>query len=81
MSSKQKIQKAAQATDAIQERAGQAIDLLNANFTGRIVNGWGVYSDPSRQHQALKAAIAALKEAEQAMLEAAWPSNRDYPEE
>jgi hypothetical protein len=79
--SEQKITQAAEATDAIQRHVGQAIKVLTDSFYGRIINGWGVYSDVSSQRRKLKEAIKALAEAEKAMNGTEWPSRSDYPEE
>jgi hypothetical protein len=57
--SEQKITQAAEATDAIQRHVGQAIKVLTDSFYGRVINGWGVYSDVSSQRRKLKEAIGA----------------------
>lgn len=72
------IEAAAQATDDIHDRVSAALDTLNRDFNGRIVNGYGIYSDSSRQYHAL---IEARKEIEAALAlhnATRWPRNVDY---
>jgi hypothetical protein len=49
-------------------------------FNGRIVNGFGIYSDVYRQRAALAAAREAIERAEKIMQETAWPVPEDYTE-
>lgn len=65
------------ATDTAQEKVGKALDRLD-RFDGRIMNGYGIYSDPSEQRRALREAIRHLQEAEAAMAAVRWPTDADY---
>ncbi len=73
-----KIAEAAAATDAVQREVGRALERLNSGFNGRIVNGYGVYSDPSRQRTDLRAALEALTAALAVIDRTSWPTPRDY---
>lgn len=68
------ISKAAAATDAVQERVARAMERLDQDFSGRIVDGHGVYADPSRQRHALSAVIAELTAARDMMNATSWPA-------
>ncbi|MBR0641240.1 hypothetical protein [Plastoroseomonas hellenica] len=72
------IERAAGATEVIQEHVGSALRILHENFDGRIVNGWGVYADPSNQRHHLRAAIEALTKAQAAMDATTWPTAVQY---
>lgn len=72
------ITKAADATDQIQDHVGVAIDRLQLGFNGRIVNGYGIYSDPSMRRSDLIEAQKAVEAALSVMRSTAWPSNAEY---
>lgn len=72
------ITKAADATDQIQDRVGVAIDRLQRGFNGRIVNGYGIYSDPSMRRSDLIEAQKAIEAALSIMRSTNWPSNAEY---
>ncbi|MBB3267691.1 hypothetical protein FHW79_005356 [Azospirillum sp. OGB3] len=67
--------KAAAATEKVQERMGRAIERLEQDFNGRIIDGRGVYADPSRQRHALSAVIAELTAARDLMNATTWPAD------
>lgn len=75
-----KIAKAADSTDEVQEHVGKALSILQPGFNGRIVNGWGIYSDVSNRTRDLAAAIEELQKALEVMRITAWPTKADYPE-
>lgn len=72
-----KIQRAAATTEQILGDAAAATAALK-QLSGRIVNGWGVFTDPQRQVAALREAHAAIGSALERATAATWPSNRDY---
>lgn len=76
-----KIINAASATDTIQDHVGVALDRLQHGFNGRIVNGFGVYADPSMRRNDLVEAQKAIEAALKVMRETAWPSNAEYDAE
>ncbi|MFG1344935.1 hypothetical protein V5F59_08580 [Xanthobacter autotrophicus DSM 431] len=43
---KAKLAAAADAADAVQDLVGDALELLQGEFNGRIANGYGIYGDP-----------------------------------
>lgn len=71
------ITKAADATDQIQDHVDVAIDRLRG-FNGRIVNGYGIYSDPSMRRSDLVEAQKAIEAALSVMRSTDWPSNAEY---
>lgn len=75
---KAKLAAAADATDAVQDLVGEALELLQSQFNGRIANGYGIYGDPSSKRYALRQAVKHLNEAAQRMEATAWPSSADY---
>ena len=80
MSMRQKIERASAATAAIQVEVGKAAQVLDRDFSGRIGNGAGVYSEPSVQKRSLRAAIDALLAALATMVATSWPTRQDYEE-
>lgn len=72
------IEKAAAATDAIQDHVGTALETLQHGFNGRIVNGYGIYTDPSNRHLDLLNARKAIDAALSVMNATNWPTNADY---
>ncbi|MGP2494391.1 MULTISPECIES: hypothetical protein [Hyphomicrobiales] len=72
------ITKAANATDQIQDHVSVAIDRLQHGFNGRIVNGYGIYSDPSMRRSDLVEAQKAIEAALSVMRSTDWPSNAEY---
>lgn len=72
------IEKAAAATDAIQDHVGTALEALQDGFNGRIVNGYGIYTDPSSRHIDLLNARKAIDAALSVMNATKWPTNADY---
>lgn len=72
------IEKAAIATDAIQDHVGTALEALQHGFNSRIVNGKRVYIDPSKCHLDLLNARKAINEALSVMNATKWPTNADY---
>lgn len=72
------ISKAAKATDQVQDHVGVAIDRLQRGFNGRIVNEYGIYSDPSMRRSDLIEAQKAIEAALSVMRSTAWPSNAEY---
>lgn len=68
------LSKAAAATETVQERVARVMDRLQQDFSGRIVNGHGVYADPSRQRQALSSVISELTAARDLMNATTWPA-------
>ena len=69
------IAKAAAATDGVQEHVARAIQRLEQDFNGRIIDGRGVYADPSRQRHALTSAITELTAALDLMKTSTWPAD------
>jgi len=72
------ITKAADATDQIQDHVGIALDRLQHGFNGRIVNGYGIYSDPSMRRSDLIEAQKAIEAALSVMRSTHWPTNAEY---
>lgn len=72
------ITKAADATDQIQDQVGIALDRLQGGFNGRIVNGYGIYSDPSMRRSDLVEAQKAIEAALSVMRSTHWPTNAEY---
>lgn len=72
------ITKAADATDHIQDQVGIALDRLQGGFNGRIVNGYGIYSDPSMRRLDLVGAQKAIEAALSLMHSTHWPANAEY---
>jgi hypothetical protein len=72
------ITKAAHATDQIQDHVGIAIDRLQSGFNGRIVNGYGIYADPSMRRSDLVEVQKAIETALSIMRSTQWPSNAEY---
>ena len=72
------IKQAAAATDQVQDLVGKAIEILTAGFHGRIVNGYGVYSDPAARRGDLRAARTAIDEALQILANSRWPTPAEY---
>jgi hypothetical protein len=78
MSPKVRIDRAGVVTDDVLELVHPAIDRLRDRFTGRVVNGAGVLSDPSQARAALSAAIRDLTKAAALLDGAEWPAPADY---
>lgn len=72
------ITKAANATDQIQDYVGVALDRLQGGFNGRIVNGYGIYSDPSMRRSDLVEAHKAIEAALSLMRSTDCPSKAEY---
>ncbi|MBK1839079.1 hypothetical protein JHL17_16835 [Azospirillum sp. YIM B02556] len=66
------ISKAAAATETVQERVARVMYRLQQDFSSRIVNGHGVYADPSRQRQALSSVISESNAARDLMNATTW---------
>lgn len=79
--STEKIDAAAAATDQVQEIVGRALDILGQGFNGRIVNGVGVYTEPTWRRRDLMAAMEELKKAITTMDNTVWPQPADYDAE
>jgi hypothetical protein len=76
------IQRASDATDKIQDLVGTALRRLESGFNGRIVNGYGVYADPSIARSYLSDAKTAIDEAMKIMREVDWHAvDAAYPNE
>lgn len=73
----EKINKAESATTEVQAQVGQALSALDA-FSGRIVNGFGVYLDASLQELRLLEARNCIDAALKIMSDTAWPTDVDY---
>lgn len=73
-----KITEAASATDTIQDHVDVALSRLQQGFNGRIVNGFGIYSDPSMRRSDLVEAQKAIEAALAVMRATAWPTNAEY---
>ena len=74
--SKAKIDTASAATDRVFGLVGNAINGLNQQFEGRVVNGLGIHRDPSQARLAVAAAIDELKKALAVLDATAWPTMR-----
>lgn len=72
-----KLIDAADATDAVQDLIGEALEHLERAATGRI-NGYGVYRDPAAVRFALRSAGKKITAALQHMEATAWPTSDDY---
>lgn len=66
--------KAAEITDRVQERVARTMERLDQDFTGRIIDGRGVYADKPRQRSALSFAIAELTAARELLDTTPWPA-------
>ncbi len=73
-----KIDAAAKATDQIFDLVGNAINGLNEQFEGRVINGAGIHRDPSQARLAVAAAIDELTKAKAIFDATSWPSREDY---
>ncbi len=76
--SKGKINAASAATDKIFDLVGNALNGLNQQFEGRVINGCGICSDPRMARLAVAAAIDELTKAKAIFEATDWPSNADY---
>ena len=76
--SKGKIDAASVATDKIFDLVGNAINGLNQQFEGRVINGFGICSDPSQARLAVAAAIDELTKAKAIFDATSWPTRDDY---
>lgn len=72
------ITQAAASTSTIQDHVSRALDALQDGFNGRIVNGHGVYADPSGRRRDLIEARNAIDAALTVMNATKWPSNAEY---
>lgn len=72
------IEEAATATTTIQEHVSSALERLQGGFDGRIVNGFGIYVDPSMRHQDLIEARKAIEAALAIMKATKWPTEAEY---
>lgn len=72
-----KIKSAATATDQVQTLVETALDNLHG-FTGRAINGFGVYSDWSSRRNELRLTLAAIEGAIKVMRETDWPTDADF---
>lgn len=73
-----KIRAAEATTDVVQEAVGKALTVLNHGFNGRILNGWGIYTDPSQRRRDLMAARELIEGAIACMATTNWPTRSDY---
>ena len=78
---KTKIDAASAATDRVFDHVGTAINRLNEQFDGRVVNGYGICRDPAQARLAVAAGIDELKKALVIMDATVWPTNADYEAE
>lgn len=74
------IEEASAATSAVLEKVEVAHAALR-HFEGRIVNGAGVFGDPSMRRTDIAAAKAALDAALEIMSQTSWPTKQDYEAE
>lgn len=72
------VEKAAAATTAMQDHVSKALDVLQYGFNGHIVNGCGVYTDPSGRHSNLLEARKAIDAALELMKATKWPTEAEY---
>ncbi len=72
------IEKAAASTTTIQDHAGTALEAPQSGFNGRIVNGYGIYVDPSGRRRDLLEARKAIDAALAVMEAAKWPTEAEY---
>lgn len=72
------IEEAAAATNTIQEHVSSALERLQGGFNGRIVNGFGIYADPSNRHCDLIEARKAIDAALTVMKATKWPTEAEY---
>jgi hypothetical protein len=71
------IESAENATSEISEKVHEAIARLN-HCQGRVVNGFGIFSDPSSRKADLLNAKRAIESALAVANETNWPSQVDY---
>lgn len=71
------IAKAESAPTEVQAHIGRALSALGG-FNGRIINGFGVYADVSRQHLKLIEARDSIAAALKIMTDTSWPTDADY---
>lgn len=76
----EKIKTAAAATTEILHHLSDAYELLE-KFFGRVVNGYGVFSDPSLKCTAIREIAKSVNAANDLAKSASWPSPSDYAEE
>ncbi|NSZ61137.1 hypothetical protein FY133_24205 (plasmid) [Agrobacterium tumefaciens] len=72
------IEEAAAATNSILEHVSSALERLQGGFNGRIVNGFGIYADPSNRHYDLIEARKAIDAALAVMKATKWPTEAEY---
>ena len=72
-----RIARAEGATAEVQAQVRQAMDALG-EFNGRVINGFGVYADVSRQRLKLIEARDSIAAALRVMSDTAWPTSTDY---
>ncbi|OBZ97493.1 hypothetical protein ADU59_00255 (plasmid) [Pararhizobium polonicum] len=72
------IEEAQISTTTIQDQVGIALEALQRGFEGRIINGYGVYADPSSRHRDLLEARKAIEVALSAMTSTRWPTEAQY---
>lgn len=77
MSAARQIAQAEAATDRVLDHVAQALDQFDL-FEGRIVNGWGVFTDPDRQRAALAEARRSIDAADALLAATEWPSPATY---
>jgi hypothetical protein len=73
-----KIRHADQVTDEILALVVEARDHLQTAFTGRVLNGFGIFADVSAMRRRLYLARDALTRAGVLVAATDWPNDRDY---
>ena len=75
---KTKIDFAVAVTYQVQTDVTKTLESLERRFSGRVVNGYGVYADPAAQRAALRVAVSILEAALKLLEDTEWPSVADY---
>jgi hypothetical protein len=72
---REKIERAAAATDIVLDKRSEAVAALEGAF---FTNGYGVFSDRSNVRANLRDAKVAVEAALTALSECEWPTNAEY---
>lgn len=71
------IETAGHATEEISKRVQEALERLS-HCQGRVINGFGVFSDPSCRRADLLSAKRAIDAALEVANDTKWPKQTDY---
>jgi len=75
-----KTDRASENTRIVQSLVGDTLERLNHGFEGRVLIGYGVYTEPGHRRDDLVLAIGYLQQALNLVRMTNWPSVADYEE-